>query len=786
MTQQQESDTALPLNILLIDNYDSFTYNIVQLITKHNNNAQPIVVYNNSITFDELLHVINQHNINCIVISAGPGHPYNHESLGITLSILQYIHCIPILGICIGLQALAYIYGGKIVHNNYGPRHGQLSTIEHYNNSILFNNIPSQFNAIRYNSLTVDIDSVINNNKLRITATSLDDNSIMGLDDTQYPIYTVQYHPESVDSQYGDILIQNFINIAKQYNIQRNNNIAVNMSIEQCRLECLTRLNINNTKQHKQHTHNLPPLNHKLKLQYKRIECSVDPSNVYTYLYHSNSQQSNNNITSIWLDSSKQDGTEQTRFSCIADIQGENSYLLSYQLNSHEISIIQHNQCIKQYTTNHFFADIDTYTKQYKSLISNTTTLPFDFQCGFIGYLSYEMRQITLPNSHIHTYTHKQHNNNENNNIVYNNYPDALFIFVDRCLIYDHHEHIWYAATLIDDTIETDSNKQWLDAMHEKIQQSQNIIYNTAYTTNNKSGHINLQFEYRSDELQYKQLINECIQQLNDGNSYELCLTNTMTLQHNDNINTYKLYTILRSINPAPYSTYMNFDLSLIDNISVNTLTICSSSPERFVRVQYNQQQQLTAICKPIKGTISRGHDVITDKQNINKLENSKKDYAENLMIVDLIRNDLCHACNVDSVHVTHLMCIESYATVHQLVSTITGTLHNDNTSIDTIYALFPPGSMTGAPKVAAVDLLHMIESQQPRGVYSGCIGYISLNGTTDMAVVIRTIVICDSNKISIGSGGAITHQSNTDDEYNEVLLKANALIRAVKMTLQA
>ena len=188
--------------------------------------------------------------------------------------------------------------------------------------------------------------------------------------------------------------------------------------------------------------------------------------------------------------------------------------------------------------------------------------------------------------------------------------------------------------------------------------------------------------------------------------------------------------------------------------------------------------------------------EVACDRELAHQLHSSVKDRAENLMIVDLLRNDLSQVCETGSIHVSKLMDIESFATVHQMVSTIRGTLSENKNTIEVLKACFPGGSMTGAPKLRTMELLHDIEERASRGPYSGCLGYISLNGCMDMNIIIRTAVLTpewstqeasspnrqqnDMWKVSIGAGGAITALSQAHDEYNEMKLKASAIIGAV------
>ena len=169
---------------------------------------------------------------------------------------------------------------------------------------------------------------------------------------------------------------------------------------------------------------------------------------------------------------------------------------------------------------------------------------------------------------------------------------------------------------------------------------------------------------------------------------------------------------------------------------------------------------------KPIKGTSKRArNDPQLDQTLADILKNDPKSQAENLMIVDLVRNDLGRICEVGSVHVPTLFGIESYSTVHQLVSTIQGKLCDNYTMVDTFIHTFPPGSMTGAPKLRTMQIIEELE-QQPRGIYSGTIGFIGLNGVSDLNVVIRTAVV-EEDAITIGAGGAIVAQSNPNEVFS-------------------
>ncbi|MGY6528553.1 MAG: aminodeoxychorismate synthase [Cyanobacterium sp.] len=684
---------------LIIDNFDSFTHNIYQLLAQVNQ-VSPTVITNNQWCWEQ----IKAENFDNIIISPGPGNPAKQEDFGVCGEVLTKAN-IPILGICLGHQGLGYFYGSTIIKAPI-PMHGRISKIYHHGD-FLFNNIPSGFEVVRYHSLIVDSLGA----DLEAIART-DDHLIMAIRHKFKPFWGVQFHPESICSQYGYDLLNNFKKITINYHKKNNNN--------------------NNNKLSYKKVFKIAKKKSKYQIYYQKINSWLDPELIFKHFY----SQSNH---AFWLDSSMV-AEGLSRFSFMGDAQGDNSFTIKYEVNSNTISI-NRKENKKVFNNLDFYEYLDNLLGEY---YCNDDTLPFNFCGGLVGYFGYELKQLSgYENKHSSTF------------------PDCYLIKGDRTLAFDHQKKEIYLL-YIGKKGEDIQAQKWFENIEKKlIQLSFNPIEKQENNSINNEPEIKLNLTRNPQE--YLNNIDICFEKIQQGESYEICLTNQINLPPIDNPLEY--YGRLRKENPAPYSAFIQCD----------DITIICSSPERFLHL--DKEGWLES--KPIKGTVRRGKTEEEDWQLQQQLSLSEKEKAENLMIVDLLRNDLGKICEIGSISVPKLMAIESYSTVHQMVSTVKGKLKQGVTPLDCLRYIFPGGSMTGAPKKRTLEIIDQLETEA-RGIYSGSIGFLSFNGTLDLNIVIRS-AIATKEKTTIGVGGAITALSDKDQEFEEIKLKAQALLKVLK-----
>ncbi|XVF23647.1 hypothetical protein REPUB_Repub13aG0057200 [Reevesia pubescens] len=743
--QQEEPRKKLEfVKTLLIDNYDSYTYNIYQELSVING-LPPIVVQNDEWTWKEICHFLYEEGaFDNVVISPGPGSPTCPADIGVCLQLLQECWDIPILGVCLGHQALGYAHGAQIIHASE-PIHGRLSEIEH-NGCKLFANIPSGrksgFKVVRYHSLVIDAKS-LPKELIPIAWTSSDDTLsfletqkfdvipdayeserqqanfdsiltqlkngsywasshangnksrevIMGIRHVTWPHYGVQFHPESVATTYGRQIFKNFREITKDYWFRTNSSFSSDRNIHytasmqvphanrllgavpkggQSAKKADVLFNGEATMQDADERNlgflgmvNILPMSMGakfLKLKWRKFDHLASQvggtKNIFFELFGKNKAEN-----TFWLDSSSTE-KGRARFSFMGGKGGSLWKQLTFRLSEESDVASQRGGHLliedAEGSIKNTFLEEGFFEYLNKELLSlcheekDYEGLPFDFYGGFIGYIGYNLKVECGAASNAHK----------------SRTPDACFFFADNLVVIDHHSDDVYILSLHEGNI---TKIPWLDDTEQKLvslkasatikldDQSLQAVTNPLH----KAG-----FQSEKSREQYVRDVEKCLKYIKNGESYELCLT-TQIRKCIGKVDPLRLYLHLREKNPAPYASWLNF--------SKENLCICSSSPERFLQLDRNGILE----AKPIKGTIARGATLEEDERLKLQLQYSEKDQAENLMIVDLLRNDLGRVCEPGTVHVPHLMEVESYATVHTMVSTIRGKKQSNVSAID-------------------------------------------------------------------------------------------------------
>lgn len=478
-----------------------------------------------------------------------------------------------------------------------------------------------------------------------------------------------------------------------------------------------------------------------LRLRAERLDVRPDAAGLFGSLY-------GRSANAVWLDSSNAgapdteagEAAERSRFSIMADDGGRFGQSVTHRSGHSLLSA----GCATATVQGPFFRWLDTVWGL--SAVEIPEAYPGGFALGWLGCLGYELKRETggtdLPAPT----------------------PDAALIFAGRAVVLDHAEG---AAWLL--ALDAPDADDWLVQARAAVETAGRAAVETAGAAAQAGGSTGVvlpaaaAFRSRDTRAEYLAKISAAQHQIGEGNSYEVCLTTALSADiPADALDPWPTYLALRRRNPAPFASYLR----------LGSLTVASTSPERFLKIAADGGMR----AEPIKGTRRRAADPAEDARLRTDLATALKDRAENIMIVDLLRNDLSHFAIPGSVTVSRLCAIESYATVHQMVSTIDAQLKPGSSRAEAVAACFPAGSMTGAPKISTMAILDGLEGAA-RGVYSGAIGYFSLNGATDLAVAIRTLVINargdGTAELTLGVGGAITADSDPEDEYQEIRTKA-------------
>lgn len=745
------------MRILLVDNYDSYTYNLFHLLATAAGD-EPLVLAND----DPQLTDIDQLDVDCVVISPGPGRPQQPTDLGWGWELLDRHPELPVLGVCLGHQAIAFQAGAQV--REQSARHGHPDEIRH-DDDALFGGIPQRFTAVRYHSLQVTEPL-----PAQLTATAwAADGTVMALRHRRLPRWGVQFHPESIGTEHGLLLARNFLALAAASpRTAGRRSPAPPPAPAPASVPAPGRT--------------APPTGDRWRRDITVIEAAVDTEAAFLQLYAEAPY-------SFWLDGSDT-ASGRSRFSFLGDTSGPYSEVLRYRVGSGQVEVRHPDgtttpepgtifDVLDRRLTARRPADRLGHRRHADDALGHRRhvgdDLPFDLDGGYVGYFGYETKADCAATTARVADT-----------------PDAVWMFADRLIVVDHQQRRTYLLALSRDPGGRTAADDWLSMTATRLRDfvvdrseaaTSRPVRAESYLANAESCQPGSAAELTAgtaevglgwwampsrDRRRYLADIEAALVQLRRGESYEICLTNEIRLPPVDDPLAY--FRTLRRINPAPYAAY----LRLAD------IAVVSSSPERFLRIHRDG----TVVSTPVKGTAARGSDPRRDDELRRGLTTSAKTRAENLMIVDLVRNDLGRVCEVGSIEVPRFMVTETYPTVHQLVSTIQGRLRPDVSPVDCARACFPGGSMTGAPKLRTMEIIDRLEDRA-RGVYSGALGYFGLDGGADLSIVIRTAVAA-GDATTVGVGGAIVLDSDPVDEYAETMLKARALLDAYRLTTRS
>ena len=548
---------------------------------------------------------------------------------------------------------------------------------------------------------------------LEVIATA-DDGVPMALRHRSRPLWGVQFHPESICTEHGERLLTNFVCLAK----------SAAMSAGAVGLVRPMRPAASRSAAIQPASAPAPtPAPANLKVLARLVGCRASAESVFDALYRDRDQ-------SFWLDSGLRQG-DSGRFSFMGDAAGPLARTVRADVRSGTITVTGSAGQVS-HAAGSFF---DWLRDDLRSHRARIPPLPFDFALGWVGYLGYELKAQTGGADR-----HRSP------------YPDASMIFADRAVAFDHQTSQVYLLALAD--ADERPAIAWLEETERRLAAIRPGAW-PAYPPAGELGELRL----RHGRAAYLDKIASCQREIRAGQTYEVCLTNMIEVP--GTLEPWPAYRRLRRDNPVPYGALLR----------LGELSVLSLSPERFLRIRPDG----VAESKPIKGTRPRGRTPQEDQRLRAELAGSEKDRAENLMIVDLVRNDLGITAVRGSVSVERMFDVETFSTVHQLVSTVRSRLRPGVHAVDCVQAAFPGGSMTGAPKIRTMRIIDELEAGA-RGAYSGALGYFALNGAADLSIVIRTLVAAPG-VVSFGVGGAIIALSDPDAEYEETAVKATALL---------
>ncbi len=722
------------MSTLLVDNYDSYTYNVFHLLAAVSG-EEPIVVRNDIVSW----RALSRWDFDAIVLSPGPGRPERWHDFGVCADILRSSE-IPVLGVCLGHQGLAQLLDGTVT-TAPTAMHGRLSAVKHVGDG-LFAGIPQDFAVVRYHSLALMSELGPDG---RVTAWT-ESGVVMGVEHRRRPLWGVQFHPESIATEHGRRLFENFYALARAHRSKHTGN-GLRPPAPRPRARRAPESRAKG-----------PPL----ELRVRTVEGEPSAERLFERLFGDAEH-------AFWLDSADAP-TALAQSSYLGTTAGPDRCVIEYDVERQRVSFDRADG--KTVESGSIFEVLDRELAKHR--VEPPPGLPHGLLGGFVGFLGYECKaDCGSPGVHR------------------SDVPDAVLMFANRIVAIDHVAHRTHLVALCKDGDDLDG-EGWLVDAERIVREVEAEHHGGPGGAHRLDARADLQgpvtfhrgpgraqdldapqdaqgpvaFRCGRGREQYLADIARCQTALTAGESYEVCLTDQI---HTDaSPEPFGLYRLLRRRNPAPFAAYLK----------LGELAVLSSSPERFLSIDRDRRME----ARPIKGTAPRSADPQEDEARRQELLSDEKTFAEHLMIVDLLRNDLGRVCDLDTVRVPQFMVVEPYTTVHQLISTITGVLQQERTPVEGVRACFPGGSMTGAPKLRTMGIIDDIE-REARGVYSGALGWFGLDGSVDLSIVIRTIVMRPGDT-TIGAGGAIVLQSDPEEEFDELLLKARAPVSAIAQAL--
>ncbi|MHB1404101.1 MAG: aminodeoxychorismate synthase component I [Desulfitobacteriaceae bacterium] len=672
--------------IFILDNFDSFTFNLYQYFGEL---GEDVVVKRR----DECnIAYITALNPELIVISPGPCTP--NEAL-LSLEVIRIFggH-IPILGVCLGHQAIGQVFGAQVVRARL-PVHGKTAAVKHDGQGV-FQDLPHPLTVTRYHSLVLERSSFPA--ALEVTAET-DEGEIMGIRHRTLPLEGVQFHPEAILTAAGHKLLQNALTNARAW-LQAQ-------APSPWKLEALSLA--------------LPP-----RELFHALHSTPYP---------------------FFLDSGEDYG-ELGRYSFL----GADPFVIAsaYPDRTEIKWLVCGQEEIFPATTNQSLDILNSLTAKFRA----PSPPLFPFAGGAVGYFSYDLKDELeeLPQQ-------------AQDDLAL---PLWRFGWYDGILIYDHFDKLYHLAAC--GLTEEGECSELL--AYQRISRLKEILLPFLPHVKNMSPEPEqVKVHPRPIALsvkrkQYLSDLKHVIEYIYAGDIYQANLTQRFSLSFAGD--PWQLYRDLHDYNPAPFAAFLPYP----------DFQILSSSPERFIKIEPDGKIET----RPIKGTRPRGDSDHEDRAQAEELWHSQKDRAELTMIIDLERNDLGRISRFGTVRVPDLIRLEKYPTVWHLVSTVSGQLQSELTPKEILHAIFPGGSITGAPKIRAMEIIDELEPFK-RGIYTGSIGYLGFDGAWDLNIVIRTIILKDGQAY-LHAGGGIVADSIPELEYEETLSKAQALFKVLKGVL--